>query len=275
MNARPLLALVLAACPSAAAAQSRSVQVPVPVVVPLPVLPLPAIASSLAASPAFAPAPLAAPALAPSIPRVATLAPVGELARGSAPSRPARWRPLRLILTGPPGSGKGTYAKRLARDYGPVHLSAGELLREYARNDPGIQAIMNEGRLVPTELVLRLVRERLMRDDVRARGFILDGFPRRLEEARALDAVLAELGMPIDGVVFLEVPEAELLRRILARGRADDNETTFRERMRVYEEQTVPVLEFLRRRAPYLTPEVGSGGPDAAYEAVRKAVEGL
>jgi adenylate kinase len=182
-------------------------------------------------------------------------------------------RPLRPIILGPPGSGKGTYSQKMAEEYGVVHISAGELLREYARTHPEIQKTMAEGRLVPTELLMGLLKERLSQDDVRRSGFILDGSPRQVGEAVLVEGMLQELGMPVDALLRLEVPEPELKRRILARGRADDDATTFAERMRVYREQTLPVYDYFRGKVPFLNPSVAESDADVNYAEVRKALD--
>jgi adenylate kinase len=176
-------------------------------------------------------------------------------------------RPVRLIITGPPGSGKGTYSQLLSREYGIPHISVGELLRSYAKARPDVAAIMAQGRLVPTDLVLRVVRERLARPDVVERGFILDGFPRRVVEARALESMLGKDG--VDAVIALDVPEAELLRRILARGRADDNPSVFTERMRIYREDTLPAAAIFRKGRAVLAPDVAGSVVETNYRALR------
>lgn len=176
-------------------------------------------------------------------------------------------RPVRLIITGPPGSGKGTYSKLLSREYGIPHISVGDLLRDYAKNHPEVEALMSQGKLVSTELVLRVVQERLRQADARERGFILDGFPRRVAEAKALKAMLGRKS--VDAVLSLEVPEEELLRRILARGRADDNPEVFKERMRIYRENTVPAAALFRKGRPVLTPDVSGPGVEANYSGLK------
>ncbi|MBI5200144.1 MAG: nucleoside monophosphate kinase, partial [Elusimicrobia bacterium] len=151
-------------------------------------------------------------------------------------------------------------------------ISSGDILREYAKKDPEVAAIMARGGLVPFPLVMRLMKERLSRDDARKNGFILDGFPRRLEDAIALLEILTELDMPLDAVLKLDVPEDALWRRLERRGRADDTEPVFRDRMRVYREQTEPVYAFLQGKVRFLTPDVSGDDPDAAYENVKKAL---
>lgn len=178
---------------------------------------------------------------------------------------------LRLIMMGPPGSGKTTYGKRLSAEYGAVHISVGDLLRAYAKDKPEVAARMQGGDLVDSALVLGLVRERLSRPDVKEKGYILDGFPRRLNEALAMEEWMAGVG--VDAVVHLEVSHEELMRRILARGRADDSPETFRNRMKVYREQTVPVLERFRNSTGILSPDVSGSDPEANYARLRTILE--
>jgi adenylate kinase len=205
-----------------------------------------------------------APALAPE-----------HLIRGARmrPTPTKLGHPLRLIITGPPGAGKGTFSDKISAEYGVPHISVGELLREHAKAHPAVAAIMAKGQLVDTSLVLSVVRERLAQPDVRSRGFILDGFPRRAEEARALSAMLGPQG--VDGVISLDVPDAELLRRILARGRADDSEPVFQERMKIYHEQTVPAVEIFTNSTPVIAPEVKSSDIETNYSRVKASLLGL
>jgi adenylate kinase len=152
-----------------------------------------------------------------------------------------------LILMGPPGAGKGTQAQYLVERLGIPQISTGDMLREAVASGSAIgreaQGIMARGELVPDAVVIEIVRQRLGRADCRP-GFILDGFPRTPDQARALDALLRELGLAPVRVVVLDVPEAELTRRILSRGegRADDNEETVRKRLEVYRSSTEPVI---------------------------------
>jgi len=152
-----------------------------------------------------------------------------------------------LVLTGPPGAGKGTQAVRLAQKLGIPQISTGDMLREAVASGSElgkrVKSVMERGELVPDSVVIELVRGRIQRADCKP-GFILDGFPRTQAQARALDQLLAELGRDPLAVISLEVPEAELIRRILGRqeGRADDNETTVKRRLEVYRTETAPIL---------------------------------
>jgi len=191
---------------------------------------------------------------------------------------------MRIVLLGAPGSGKGTQSQRLVADYGIPQISTGDLLRAaVAKGTPlGLQAkeAMDQGKLVEDEIVLGMIRERLAEPDV-TNGFILDGFPRNLAQAHALDALLSELGQPLDAVVQMDVDYGELMRRISGRRtcgdcgrvfnlfstpadqienekcpktgaphklvqRPDDTEETVAHRLKVYEEKTKPLIEFYR-----------------------------
>ncbi|MFQ5698428.1 MAG: adenylate kinase [Myxococcota bacterium] len=153
-----------------------------------------------------------------------------------------------LVLFGPPGAGKGTQARLLVEALGIPQISTGDMLRDAVRRGTSLgreaEQIMERGELVPDGVILGIVRERLARDDCRE-GFILDGFPRTLAQARALDALLAGEGRAPVCVVSLEVPEPELVQRILSRGegRVDDTEEAVRKRLDVYRRETRPVLE--------------------------------
>jgi adenylate kinase len=216
---------------------------------------------------------------------------------------------MRIVLLGAPGSGKGTQAHRLAERSGIPQISTGDLLRAaVARGTPlGLQAkaAMESGALVDDALVLGMIRERLAEPDARA-GFILDGFPRNLVQAAALDGLLAEIGQPLDAVVQLEVDPAELVRRISGRRscadcgrvfnvltspppggaaaicprtgaphrliqRPDDNEATVAERLRVYAEKTRPLIAFYQSRG-LLQVIDAEGGLDAVTQRLAQAL---
>ncbi|HSL78286.1 MAG TPA: adenylate kinase, partial [Pseudolabrys sp.] len=161
---------------------------------------------------------------------------------------------MRLVLLGPPGAGKGTQAQRLIAKHGIVQLSTGEMLRAaVAAGTPiGLRAksIMDRGELVPDDVVVAIIAERIARPDAK-RGFVLDGFPRTVPQAEALDRLLAEHGLKLNAVIELKVDEGILLRRIerrvaemTARGekvRADDNPDVLRGRLAAYRTQTAPL----------------------------------
>jgi adenylate kinase len=155
----------------------------------------------------------------------------------------------RLLFLGPPGAGKGTQAQRLAEQRGLLHLSTGDLLRAevQAGSDLGKEAesVMARGELVSDALVLAIVRSRLQGH---RSGWLLDGFPRNLPQAEALDVLLEELDQRIEMVVLMELDDGVLLQRLLARGRADDNEQVIRHRLEVYREQTAPLIAHYRER---------------------------
>ena len=170
---------------------------------------------------------------------------------------------MRAVLLGPPGAGKGTQANLIQERLGVPHISTGDLLRTAVREETelGKQAkdFMDRGKLVPDELVIGLIRERLAGDA--AGGFLLDGFPRNVAQGETLEQLLRETGVELDHVVSLAVPEDELVDRLLGRGRSDDTEETIRERLAVYEAETAPLCEFYRERS--LLREIdGLGTPD-------------
>lgn len=154
---------------------------------------------------------------------------------------------MRLVLLGPPGAGKGTQAQILSEKLGIPHISTGDLFRaNISEGTPlGLEAksYIDAGNLVPTSVTAEMVKARLGEDDA-ANGFLLDGFPRTTEQAQLLDAMLAEQGHTLDAVLNLQVSEDVVVERMLARGRADDNEETIRTRLEVYREQTAPVIDF-------------------------------
>lgn len=180
----------------------------------------------------------------------------------------------RLVFLGPPGSGKGTQAVRLAERCQIPHISTGDLLRAAVaqQTELGTQAkaYMDRGELVPDALVLEMVKARLAEPDT-ASGWILDGFPRNRSQAEALDALLHDLGQACDYALNLEVPDTELLQRLLARGRQDDNEAVIRRRLEVYREQTLPMLEFYKSQGKLVTIN-GYQSMDAVTTALAQAI---
>ncbi|WP_114241796.1 adenylate kinase [Dyella sp. C9] len=162
---------------------------------------------------------------------------------------------MRLVLLGPPGSGKGTQATRLKVELGVPHISTGDMLRAAvaAGTPTGLKAkaVMDAGQLVSDDILLAMLEERLSQDDVKG-GFILDGYPRNLAQADALDHLLAKIGQPLDAVVKLDVPNEAIIARceirFAAEHRKDDDPAVVRDRLKVYAEQTAPVAEFFARR---------------------------
>ena len=161
---------------------------------------------------------------------------------------------MRLALLGPPGSGKGTQGIELKDSLGIPHISSGDLLRSAVkqRTALGVEAetFMDAGMLVPDDLVLGMMGERLQQDDCR-NGFLLDGFPRTVNQGEALQAMLAEVDAPLDHVISLTVDEEQLVERLRGRreteARDDDKETTVRRRLSIYREQTEPLLDYYRK----------------------------
>ena len=192
---------------------------------------------------------------------------------------------MRIVFLGPPGSGKGTQAAQLAKRLSVPAISTGEILREAVRQKTSLgqkaQAIMESGELVPDQLIVDLIAERLAQRDARG-GFILDGFPRTLAQGRAFETMLSGNGDALSAVLNFSVPEAELTERMLGRaaaeGRADDRPETIRERLRVYREKTEPLVGFYRDRDLLVEIDgVGSveevaGRVDEAVSSARRAV---
>ncbi len=181
---------------------------------------------------------------------------------------------MRLVLLGAPGSGKGTQAARLREHLQVPHISTGELLRAAVKAGTplGLQAkaVMEAGQLVSDDIVLGMLEERLTAGDT-GNGFILDGYPRNLVQANALDALLARLGQPVDIAVQLDVDTELLIQRLAGRaqaeGRADDSPDAVRNRLKVYDEATAPVVDFYRQ-AGRLARVDGVGGMDEVFQRI-------
>lgn len=185
----------------------------------------------------------------------------------------------RLLIMGPPGAGKGTQAEALAERIGGAHISTGDIFRANvsAQTELGqvAQRYMDAGEYVPDEVTNAMVRDRLAEDDA-ASAFILDGYPRTLDQVDTLEAILTELNRPLDAVVSLSVPREELIDRMLKRaetsGRSDDTEDVIRRRQEVYEAETSPLLAVYRERG-ILREVDGIGTVDEVARRIDEALE--
>jgi len=213
---------------------------------------------------------------------------------------------MRIILLGPPGAGKGTQAKMMEKDFGIPQLSTGDIIRLAIQNQTEwgrkAEEFVKAGKLVPDEVVIGIVKEKLSGKDL-ANGFILDGFPRTLPQAEALEEMLWELGIQIDAVLYFQMDSDEIVRRLSARRicekcqtpynllskppkndeicdqcggkviqRPDDRPEVVRERLRVYEEQTSPLVEFYSRKG-LLRVIPSNGSIEEVYERVKEVLK--
>jgi adenylate kinase len=188
---------------------------------------------------------------------------------------------MRIVLVGPPASGKGTQAGRIVDRFGGVHIATGDILRSNA--DRGTELgrtasrYMDRGDLVPDEVIINMVLERMGEDDC-AGGFVLDGFPRTVPQAEALEGRLKELDRPLEAAVSLSVGEDELRRRLAGRAteqdRAeDDDEDAIRRRLELFDRETEPLLDFYEQRELLARVEA-EGDPDEVAVRIAKALEG-
>jgi adenylate kinase len=185
---------------------------------------------------------------------------------------------MRIALLGPPGSGKGTQGLVLRETFGIPHVSSGDLLRTAVRDGTELgrkaKAYMDAGELVPDDLVLAMMRERLVRKDCE-KGFLLDGFPRTRAQAEALAEMLTAANSPLEHVISLAVGADEIVARLRGRrdqeGRSDDGDATVLQRMQVYEEQTAPLLDYYRAQG-VLREVDGVGAPEEISRRIRSAV---
>jgi len=213
---------------------------------------------------------------------------------------------MRIVLLGPPGGGKGTQAQKLIDKYKIPQVSTGDLFRAAVKNQTELgkkaKAYMDKGQLVPDEIVIGMVKERLSQDDCK-KGFILDGFPRTIAQAEALDKMLLDLKMKLDSVVEIEVPDPEVVKRLSGRRtctrcgamyhvvfnpskkemkcdkcggdlyqRDDDNEKTINQRLQVYHNQTAPLIDYYKKREIFKKVE-GMGDINDIFKKVVKVLE--
>lgn len=211
---------------------------------------------------------------------------------------------MRLVIFGPQGAGKGTQGERIAEKYGVPDIATGEIFRWALKGETAlglkVKEYVEEGRLVPDELTIEVVRERISADDCKE-GFLLDGFPRSLRQAEALDQILAEQGCSLDAALVMEVPEEVSLHRLLGRRvcpecgknyhidsppeedwtcdrcggrvvpRTDDKEDAIRERLRLYHEQTEPLKMYYESKG-LLRTVAGNGSPDEVFARITAAL---
>lgn len=213
---------------------------------------------------------------------------------------------MRLILLGAPGSGKGTQAVLLKAKYGCAHISTGDILRKSLQEETDlsrrVKALMSNGDLVPDDVIIEMVKERLSKDDV-TKGFLMDGFPRTVMQAEALDKMLNEIGRPLDAALFINVAENTIVRRLSHRRvcracgealnlldvasetknclacsgelyqRDDDSEQVIRKRLQVYRQQTEPVVELYKKKGFLRTVEVQDHYmPEDTFRGVKAAL---
>jgi adenylate kinase len=183
---------------------------------------------------------------------------------------------MRILLVGAPGSGKGTQAELLSQALGLVHISSGDLLRGHVARETAlgrsVQEYVSRGDLVPDSIVMDMLRKPVV-EAAESGGYILDGFPRTVQQATAAHETARSLGVEVQVAVHLDVPEEELVRRLLARGRgADDTEDVIRHRQKVYQEQTRPMLGYYGDREELITVD-GTEPPAQVHETVLKRLE--
>ncbi len=212
---------------------------------------------------------------------------------------------MNIVLLGPPGSGKGTQAKMIAEKYGVVHISTGDILRENVRNNTplGVEAkkYMEAGKLVPDSLLIDIIKDRRAKDDVKG-GWMLDGYPRTMPQAEAMDKILPNLGQKIDVVLNIDVPDAELVKRVTGRRmckcgatyhvqfnppkvagkcdacggelyqRADDTEETVKERLQAYHAQAQPLIDYYDKKGIVVT-VLGVGDIKEIFGKIAEALD--
>lgn len=190
---------------------------------------------------------------------------------------------MNILVLGPQGSGKGTQAKRIKAMYGIPHIATGDMLREMRELDTPVarelKAVLDRGDLVDDQLMIELIRDRLSRGDT-VGGFILDGFPRTMAQAEALDELLRELGRELDIVFDLQVPKREmllerLLRRAAEEGRADDTPEVIGRRLELYESETAPLVDYYRTHQANVVGIHADRSVDEVFHEVERSLESV
>jgi adenylate kinase len=183
---------------------------------------------------------------------------------------------MRLLLIGAPGSGKGTQADLLAARFGIAHISSGDLLRQHVREQTSfgqlVKKYVDKGDLVPDSLVMDILRKPVL---AATNGYVLDGFPRTVTQAETAYAVVHPLGAEVQAAIHLDVPHPELVRRLLARGRgADDTADVIEHRLQVYDQMTVPLLEYYAGRE-WMFAVDGTQPPQEVHEDIVRRIQKL
>jgi adenylate kinase len=189
---------------------------------------------------------------------------------------------LNIVIFGAPGSGKGTQSDLIIKEYGLEHISTGDVLRAEIKNETELgktaKSYMDNGKLVPDSLIIDILASVLDSKGKEINGVIFDGFPRTIAQAEALNAMLAERGTAVSAVVGLEVPDEELVKRIIARGktsgRSDDNEETAKKRLDTYYSQTLPLKDFYINEGKYAKIE-GVGSIEGIFADIKKAIDAV
>ena len=189
---------------------------------------------------------------------------------------------LNIVIFGAPGSGKGTQSARLIDAYGLYHISTGELLRDHIKRgtELGVTAdqFISKGQLIPDDLMIRILDDVLENEAAAKKGVVFDGFPRTIPQADALEELLAKRGSQLDAVIGLDVPEDELVNRMLARGketgRADDNIDTIKNSLDVYHNQTLPLRKYYEEKGKYIAVN-GTGIVDEIFANISRQLHDL
>lgn len=186
---------------------------------------------------------------------------------------------MNIVLFGGPGSGKGTQSEKLINKYGLHHISTGEVLRDHIKRETELGKIakgyIDEGKLIPDDLMIRIL-DNVLEDAKEKPGVIFDGFPRTIPQAEALNKLLEKRGKKLHAVVGLEVPDEELVKRLINRGkesgRADDNEETIKKRLDVYHNQTSPLRDHYKKQAKYIAID-GDNGIDEIFDSITRELD--
>ncbi|MBD5206775.1 MAG: adenylate kinase [Bacteroidales bacterium] len=187
---------------------------------------------------------------------------------------------LNIVLFGAPGSGKGTQSERLINEYGLYHISTGEVLRDHIRRNTELgriaDAYISRGQLIPDDLMIRILDDVLDKEAAGKKGVVFDGFPRTIPQAEALKELLNKRGTDLHAVIGLEVPEDELVERMIQRGkatgRADDNPETIKNRLEVYHHQTSPLRDYYTNEKKYLGIN-GQGDVERIFDDIAEKLE--